>query len=102
MHSFNQSIAMPAISIRDIPAPLYEVLRNKAAENHRSLNKEVIVALTAHVGDGGAAPPPVSTAARLTTMQKILDTAPRINKRSKAYRTKDDDILGYGASGHSE
>ena len=92
---------MPAISIRDIPAPLYETLRNKAAENHRSLNKEVIVALTAHVRDGGAAPT-VSAAERLAKMQQILGTVPRLNKRSKAYCTKEEDILGYGASGHFE
>ena len=92
---------MPAISIRDIPAPLYETLRSKAAENHRSLNKEVIVALTAHVRDGDVAPK-VSAAERLAKMQQILGAAPQINKRSKAYRTKEEDILDYGASGHFE
>ncbi len=98
MQNFYQLMTMPAISIRDIPAPLYEVLRNKAAENHRSLNKEVIVALTAHVSAGGALPS-VSAAERLAKMQKILGAAPRIDKRSKSYRTKEEDILGYGVSG---
>ena len=101
MHNGSELQLMPAISIRDIPAPLYETLRVKAAENHRSLNKEVIVAQTAHVRDGGAMSS-VSATERLAKMQQILSTAPRINKRSKAYRTKEEDILGYGASGHFE
>ena len=93
LRKINQFHVMPAISIRDIPAPLYETLRNKAAENHRSLNKEVIVALTAHVRDGGAAPT-VSAAERLAKMQQILGIAPRLSKRGKAYRMKEEDILG--------
>ena len=48
------------------------------------------------------APPIVSAAQRLAKMQNILDAAPPVNKQSKAYRIKEEDILGCGATGHFE
>lgn len=36
---------MPSLTIKNIPADLLEALRERAAENNRSLNGEVILAL---------------------------------------------------------
>ena len=65
------------------------------------MNKKVIVAWTAHVRNSDA-PPIVSAAQRLAKMQNILDAAPPVNKQSTACRIKEENILGYGATGHFE
>ena len=36
---------MPTLSVRDVPAPLLAMLRQRAEKNHRSLQKEVLVIL---------------------------------------------------------
>jgi plasmid stability protein len=89
---------MPAISVRDIPAPLYESLKVSAAANHRSLAKEVIVALTAHVSTNknSAQSTPAERAAAIA---RILAAAPTINKSSKAYLKSEEEILGFGSKG---
>ncbi len=91
---------MPAISIRDIPSPLYETLKASARANHRSVNKEVIVALEAHVLKGKKAPL-LDATERAARMAQILRAAPPIDKLSAAYQIPEDDILGYSPAGHS-
>lgn len=91
---------MPAISIRDIPSPLYETLKASASVNHRSLNKEVIVALEAHAMKAKKAPL-LEANERAARMAQILSAAPPIDKLSAAYKISEDDILGYGQAGHS-
>jgi antitoxin FitA len=84
---------MAAISIRDLPDPLYAQLKARAESHHRSLNKEVLVALTAYVATPLAAP--VETAqSRFARVQALLDNAPRIDKESAAYRQTEAEILG--------
>jgi hypothetical protein len=101
MHRNLISTAMPAISIRAIPGPLYESLKATALANHRSLNKEVIVALEAHIRSDSKSPDS-KPAERLAAMRQLLRKAPAIDKRSRAYRTKEEDILGLSAKGHCD
>jgi hypothetical protein len=89
---------MPAISIRDIPVPLYETLKKSASANHRSLNKEVIVALEAHALKSRKEPI-LGASERAAMMAQILRTAPPIDKHSADYQMHEDDILGYGPNG---
>jgi plasmid stability protein len=46
-------IIMPSLSIKDVPEPLLEALRRRAARNHRSLQGElmVLMALIAQAAD---------------------------------------------------
>jgi plasmid stability protein len=89
---------MPAISIRDVPAPLYESLKVAAAANHRSLAKEVIVALTAHVS-ANKNKSQSTPAERAEAIGRILAAAPSITKTSKAYLKNEEEILGFGSKG---
>jgi hypothetical protein len=73
MHRNLISTAMPAISIRAIPGPLYESLKATALANHRSLNKEVIVALEAHIRSDSKSPDS-KPAERLAAMRQLLES----------------------------
>lgn len=58
---------MASILLKDIPADLHERLREAAARDHRSLNREVIALLeTALVERRPELPPPIETAFPLT------------------------------------
>lgn len=46
---------MPNLSIKDVPEPLAEALRQRAASNHRSLQGELMAIITAAVQPGPAA-----------------------------------------------
>jgi plasmid stability protein len=55
------SLCMASILLKDIPPELHERLRQAAARDHRSLNKEVIALLeTALQERSGDLPPPIS------------------------------------------
>jgi plasmid stability protein len=41
---------MPAITVKNIPDDLYEHLKESAAANHRSLNREIIACIENAVG----------------------------------------------------
>lgn len=41
---------MPALTIKGIPEPLYERLKQSASENRRSINSEVLVCLERSLG----------------------------------------------------
>jgi hypothetical protein len=43
-----------------------------------------------------------SASERLSAIKLLLNTAPLIDKTSRAYRTAEDDILGLGPHGHCE
>ena len=56
-----------AILIKDVPPELHERLREAAARDHRSLNKEVIALLEAALSERPASlPPPIKPAFPLT------------------------------------
>jgi plasmid stability protein len=58
---------MTSILIKDIPPLLHERLREAAARDHRSLNKEVIALLEAALGGTPVAlPPPIRAGFPLT------------------------------------
>ncbi len=54
---------MPSLSIKDVPEPLLEALRRRAARNHRSLQGELMALIAQAVGEpvtqAAAAPGPV-------------------------------------------
>jgi plasmid stability protein len=65
---------MPSILIKDIPAELHQKLKEAAARDHRSLNKEVIALLEAALaGRPAELPPPAELAFPLT--KEWLDQA---------------------------
>ena len=65
---------MPSILIKDIPADLHQRLRQAAARDHRSLNKEVIALLEAVLAERPPElPPPIELGFPLT--QDWLDRA---------------------------
>lgn len=41
--------AVPTLHIRNLPEPVYDKLKLRAAENHRSLNAEVLALLNAEL-----------------------------------------------------
>ena len=46
MTAFRLHIAiMPTLTIRNLPDPVYKILKRQAARNHRSLNQEVVASL---------------------------------------------------------
>jgi plasmid stability protein len=58
---------MASILIKDIPADLHERLREAAARDHRSLNKEVVALLEAALAvSPPELPPPIQAAFPLT------------------------------------
>jgi plasmid stability protein len=59
---------MASILIKDVPVALHERLREAAARDHRSLNKEVIALLEAALDRAGATlPPPLRAGFRLNS-----------------------------------
>jgi len=46
---------MPAITLRDLPPELHQLLKQRARKSRRSLNQEILYALELHVGDRPAA-----------------------------------------------
>ncbi len=41
--------AVPTLHIRNLPEPVYDKLKRRAAENHRSINAEVLALLDAEL-----------------------------------------------------
>lgn len=48
---------MATLTIKNLPAPLYERLKEKAASNRRSINSEAIIAVEQAVADFGTVAP---------------------------------------------
>ncbi len=71
---------MASLMIRDLPAGIHERLKERAAANRRSLNKEALVILEEALGAGGW-PPSLEEIDRLRVRgarpltQKLLDDA---------------------------
>ena len=64
---------MPSLSIKDVPEPLLEALRRRAARNHRSLQGELMVLIAQAVDEQAAqtASAPGQTPARQKTIEQI-------------------------------
>lgn len=59
---------MPSITIKNVPEPLYERLKDVAARNRRSLNSEVIIQLERALGTA-----PVDAAALLARARAVRE-----------------------------
>lgn len=68
--------AMPALQVRDFPAPLYEELRSFADANHRSMAQQVIVAVEDMLvrGSAGPASPSDLFDSSVAPLSRTLDT----------------------------
>lgn len=65
---------MPTLTIKSIPEPLYDRLKQSAADNHRSLNSEVISCLERSLQSQRV--DPEAFLARLDTLQRRLRLSP--------------------------
>lgn len=88
---------MSAMTIRDVPPDLQAFLRDDALANHRSLNKQVIVALDQYrLSRAGTAPRRPSRdekRARIERIQREIAAMQVLDARSA------DEILDYDAAG---
>ncbi len=76
---------MPTLTIKAIPEPLYERLKESATENHRSINSEVIVCLERSLQSRRI--DPEAFLARIDSLQKRISLPPltdEILKKAKA------------------
>lgn len=88
---------MAVITIRELPDDLQEFLKIDAAKNHRSVNKQVIVALDDYRARKQAEQKPMLTPqeklAKVREIQTEFAALPVLDPRTS------DEILGYDAQG---
>ncbi len=88
---------MSAVTLRDLPEDLHAFLKADAAANHRSFNKQVIVALDSYRNSANH-----QEKIKLTPEQKIARTR-EIQAQIRAEMIHDprtdDEILGYDENG---
>jgi plasmid stability protein len=87
---------MSAVTLRDLPDDLHAFLKADAAANHRSFNKQVIVALDAYRQTQTAQP------RRLTPEEKIERVKAiqaEIRRKIKPDSRTADELIGYGDDG---
>ena len=88
---------MSAVTLRDLPEDLHAFLKADAEANHRSFNKQVIVALDSYRNNANQQNKP-----KLTPEQKIAKTR-EIQALIRAEMIHDsrtdDEILGYDENG---
>jgi plasmid stability protein len=70
---------MPTLVIRDLSPEIHRLLKQRAEQNHRSVNKEVITILEESVTPSGQALPPPVRGAFLVT-QDWLDEVRRTGR----------------------
>ena len=68
---------MPSLLIKNVPEELHRRLRDRAAREHRSLNKEVIVLIEQALGRGSATPLPEPMPLRRTLTPTFILRAKR-------------------------
>ncbi len=77
---------MPTLTIKGMPDSLYLRLKARAAENRRSLNSEILVALEQVVA---AAPPdPKALLARVDSVRSKLRVTPLTDARLRAAKAQ--------------
>lgn len=86
------------ITVRELPEDLQEFLKADAVANHRSLNKQVIVALDEYRRMRQPSLRPHETPQeKMAAVQRLLDEAcPKIIRDQRT----DDEIIGYNQHGH--
>lgn len=86
---------MPVITLRDVPEPLYQRLKQQAEVHHRSLNKEVIALLEALSGTpiDPAEPTREQRLAAMMAISHRCGALPELDPRSA------DAIIGYDENG---
>ena len=77
---------MPTLSIKGMPDPLYLRLKERAAENRRSLNSEILVALEQVVAP--APPDPQALLMRVDALRSKLRVAPLTDARLRAAKAQ--------------
>jgi plasmid stability protein len=88
---------MSAVTLRDLPEDLHSFLKADAAANHRSFNKQVIVALDAYRNSQIN-----QVKAKLTPEQKrerVREIQAQIRAQMIHDPRTDDEILGYDENG---
>ena len=77
---------MASVTIKGIPEPLYERLKQSASENHRSINSEVIVCLERSLQ--GRRIDPESFLARVEALQKSAPLPPLTDEMLQKARSE--------------
>ena len=89
---------MGTMTVRELPDDLQEFLKADAAANHRSVNKQVIVALQEYRDARALAAKPKKTPEeKIAAVRRIQDEIQRVMIHDP--RTTDE-ILGYNEHGH--
>jgi plasmid stability protein len=71
---------MPSITVKNVPADLYERLRQAAQANRRSINAEIIVCI-----ERAVSPQPVDP-------ELVIARARALRERTARYRITDDEL----------
>ena len=85
-------VAMPNLTLRDVPLGLHTWLREQARRHQRSLNKEIVALLEEARDRGGSGPARASA-------EVILENGRRAAALPVRDRSTEDEILGYGKDG---
>ncbi len=89
---------MGTMTVRELPDDLQEFLKADAAANHRSVNKQVIVALQAYRDARALAAKPKKTPEEKIAAVRLIQAA--IQREMIHDPRTDDEILGYNEHGH--
>jgi plasmid stability protein len=75
---------MASLQVRDFPAGLYEQLKARAKQEHRSVSQQTIIAIREHVAEAAARTRPISLSpVRKPWMDE--DAQSRIERRKKLF-----------------
>jgi plasmid stability protein len=83
-----EHFAMATITVKNIPPQLYELLKARATENHRSINSEVIVCIERAV-----------SGRRADTADNILSRARVLREKTADYTASDEEFTRRKAAG---
>jgi plasmid stability protein len=75
---------MASLQVRDFPADLYEQLKERARQEHRSVSQQTIIAIREHVSEGINRTQPVSLSAR-KCFDGDADAQNRIERRRRLF-----------------
>ncbi len=88
---------MSAVTLRDLPEDLHAFLKADAAANHRSFNKQVIVALDAYRSRAAQRDRAILTPEeKIARIQEIQE---QIRRKLKPDNRTADELIGYGNDG---
>ena len=78
---------MPSITVKNVPAELYERLRQSAKANRRSINAEIIVCIERAVS------------AQPVDPEMVIARARELREKTAGYRISDEDLSAAKADG---